>query len=172
MEEELGEKEKDIWLRVFSFAPSFKQYGDYFNDTNYFNDEPRFDSVFSRNKLARIKDGTYVINFNDKNSKGTLWVWLFIDRNTAVYFHSFGNECIPQEVLTKVKDKSITHNKFRMQDNESIICGFYCIAFIECMLAGEILLGYTNLFLPNDYKKNYKIIYEYFKDKYGRRSKY
>ena len=74
MEEELGEEEKDIWLRVFSFAPSFKQYGDYFNDTNYFNDEPRFDSVFSRNKLARIKDGVYVINFNDKNSKGTLWV--------------------------------------------------------------------------------------------------
>ena len=172
MEEELGEEEKDIWLRVFSFAPSFKQYGDYFNDTNYFNDEPRFDSVFSRNKLARIKDGAYVINFNDTISKGTLWVWLFIDRNTAVYFHYFGNEYIPQEVLTKVKDKSITHNIFRMQHNEFIMCGFYCIAFIEYMLAGEILLDYTNLFLPNDYKQNYKIIYEYFKDKYGRRSKY
>ena len=72
---------------------------------------------------------------------------------------------------TKSRNKSITHNIFRIQDSESIICGFYCIAFIEYMLAGKTLLDYTNLFSPNDYKKNGKIIYEYFKDKYGRRSK-
>ena len=34
-----------------------------------------------------------------------------------------------------------------MQDGESIMCGFYCIAFIQCMLAGKTLLDYTNLFL-------------------------
>ena len=60
---------------------------------------------------------------------------------------------------------------FGIQDNESIMYGFYCIGFIEYMLAGKTLLDYTNLFFPNDYKKNDKIIYEYFKDKYGRRSK-
>ena len=49
--------------------------------------------------------------------------------------------------------------------------GFYCTAFIEYMLAGKTLLDYTNLFSPNGYKKNEKIIYKYFKDKYGRRSK-
>ena len=52
------------------------------------------------------------------------------------------------------------------------MCGFYCIAFIEYMLLGKTLLDYTNLFSPNDYKKNGKIIHKYFKDKYGRRSKY
>ena len=51
------------------------------------------------------------------------------------------------------------------------MCGFYCIAFIEYMLAGKSLLDYTNLFSSNDYKKNDKIIYEYSKDRYGRRSK-
>ena len=60
---------------------------------------------------------------------------------------------------------------FRIQDNESVMCGFYCIAFIEYMLPGKTLLHYTNLFSPNEYKKNDKIIYKYFKDKYGRRSK-
>ena len=35
-----------------------------------------------------------------------------------------------QEVLKKIKGKSITHNIFRIQDNESIICGFYCSALI------------------------------------------
>ena len=39
------------------------------------------------------------------------------------------------------------------------------------MLSGKTLLDYTNLFSPNDYKKNEKIIYRYFKDKYGTRSK-
>ena len=41
---------------------------------------------------------------------------------------------------------------------------FYCMAFIEYMLKRKALLDYTNLFFP-------KIIYKYFKDKYGRRSK-
>ena len=84
----------------------------------------------------------------------------------------FGIEYILQEVLNKISDKSITYNVFRVQDHESIMCGFYCIAFIEYMLAGKTLLDYTNLFSPNDYKKNDKIIYKYFKDQYGRKSCY
>ena len=37
------------------------------------------------------------------------------------------------------------------------------------MIAGKTLLDYTSLFSPNDYKDNGKIIYKYFKDKYGKR---
>ena len=73
-------------------------------------------------------------------------------------------------LLEKIKDKSRTINIIGIQDNESIMCGFYCIAFIDYMLAGKTMLDYTNLFSPNNYKKNGKIIYNYFKDKYGRRS--
>ena len=100
----------------------------------------------------------YVINLHDKNSKETYWVSIFIDKNIAVYFNSFGIEYIPQEVLSKIKDKSITHNIFRIQVHESIICGFYCIAFIEYLLVGKTFLDYTNLFSPNDYNKNNEII--------------
>ena len=71
----------------------------------------------------------------------------------------------------KIRDKSITHNTFRIQDNESIMCIFYCITFIEYMLAGKTLLDYINFFSLNDYKKNGKIIHKCYKDKYGRRSK-
>ena len=108
-----------------------------------------------------MNDGAYVLNLNDKNSKGTHWFSLFADRSTAVYFDSFGIEYIPQEVLNKIKDKSITHNIFSIQGNESIMCGFYCITFIEYMLAGKTLLDYSNLFSPSNYKKNDKIIYKY-----------
>ena len=87
-------------------------------------------------------------------------------KNTAAYFDSFGIEYIPQEVLNKIKDKLFTHNIFRIEDNESVMCAFYCTVFIECMLAGKTLLRYTNLFPPNNYKKNDKIMYKFFKDKY------
>ena len=113
-----------------------------------------------------------MINLDDKKSKGTHCVSLFIDRSTALYFDSFGMEYIPKEVLNKkIKDKSISHNTFRIEDNESIMSGFYCIAFKEYILAGGTLLHYSNLFSPSDYKKNGKIICKYFQDKYGRRSK-
>ena len=73
----------------------------------------------------------FVINADDKPSKEAHCVSLFIDKNTDVYFDSFGNEYIPQDVLKKIKDKSTTHIIFRIQSNDSILCGFYCIAFIE-----------------------------------------
>ena len=87
-----------------------------------------------------------MINLDDKNSKGTNWVSLFIDRNLAIYFDSFGIESIPQEILNKIRDKSVTHNIFRIQDNESVMFGFYCIILTEYMIAGKTLLDYTNLF--------------------------
>ena len=91
---------------------------------------------------------------------------MFFDRNTAVYFDFFEIEYIPQEVLNRIRDKSTTHNIFRIQDNDAIMCGFYCITFKKYMLAGKTWLDYTNLSSPNDYKRNGKIIYKYFKDKY------
>ena len=118
---------------------------------NYFNYNPKFNGVSSRKNLARINDGAYDINLDDKNSTGIHWVSLFINKNTAVYFDSFGIEYIIQEV-NKVKDKSVNHNTYRIQYNE--LCGLYCIAFIEYMLAGKTLLDHTDLFSPNDYKKN------------------
>ena len=66
-----------------------------------------------------------------KKSKGAHWVSLFFDTYTAVYFDSFEIEYIPQKVSNKSKDESITHNIFRIQYDDSVMCGFYCIAFIE-----------------------------------------
>ena len=45
------------------------------------------------------------------------------------------------------------------------MCGFYCIAFIEYMLAGKTLLDYINLFSQDDYKNYDKVTYKYFKEK-------
>ena len=44
------------------------------------------------------------------------------------------------------------------------MCGYFCIGFIDFMLAGKALIHYTNLFSPYDFNKNDSIILSYFKD--------
>ena len=102
------------------------------------------------------------------NSKGTLWVSLFIDRNTGVYVDSFGHEYISQEVLIKIKHESINQKISKIQSDDSVF-GFFCIVFIEYMVEGKNLLHYTSSFSTNDLRKNDKIIHNYFKDKYYKR---
>ena len=92
-----------------------------------------------------MKDGAYVINLDDKQSKRTRQVSLFIDRNTAVFLDFFKIRYIPQDVLKKIKDDSITHSIFRLQSDDSIMCQFYYIAFIEYMIAGV----FSEIFSPN-----------------------
>ena len=96
---------------------------------------------------------------------------LFYDRKTAVYFESFGIKYIPLEVLKKSDVNQLLKIYLEYKMMNLLCLGFYCIAFIEYILTRKSLLGYTNLFSPNDYKKNDNIIYKYFKNKYGRRSK-
>ena len=72
-------------------------------------------------------------------------------------------------IIKQEKGKPITHNIFKTHSDDSAMCGIFCIAFIEYMLAGKTLLDYNNLCSPNDYKKNNKITYKYFKGKYDKR---
>ena len=52
--------------------------------------------------------------------------------------------------------------KNRIQAFDSIMCGYFCIGFIDFMLKGKSLLEYANLFSSNEYKKNNKVILKYF----------
>ena len=56
-------------------------------------------------------------------------------------------------------------NIFRVQENDSIMCGYFCIRFVDFMLAGKKLTDYTNLFSPYDFKKHDNIILSHFKNK-------
>ena len=58
----------------------------------------------------------------------------------------------------------IKSNIFRIQAYDSIMCGYFCIEFINYMLRGKTLLDYTNLFSPNDFKKNDRVIKRIFKN--------
>ena len=85
----------------------------------------------------------------------------YVNGNNVTYFDSFEVEHIPKEIKKFIGNKNIT-NIYRTQAYDSIMCGYFCIGFIDFMFKGKSLLDYTNLFSPNDYEKNDKIILKYF----------
>ena len=79
---------------------------------------------------------------------------MYVQSNDVIDFDSFGVEHIPKEIKTFISNKNIKTNIFRIQAYDSIMCGYFCIGFIDFMLAGKTLTEYTNLFSPNNFKKN------------------
>ena len=74
------------------------------------------------------------------------------------YFESFGVEHIPKEIKKFVGNKNITTNIYRIQENDSIMYGYFCVGFTDFMLKSKSLLDYANLFFPNECEKNDKLI--------------
>ena len=87
---------------------------------------------------------------------------MYVHHNNFTYFDSFGIEHIPEEINTFINNKNIKTNIFRIQANDSVMCGYFGIDFISFMLTKKTLTEYTNLFLPNNFKKNDDIIFNYF----------
>ena len=81
----------------------------------------------------------------------------------AVYFDSFGDEHISNVIKKFTVNKNTIKNIYRIQAHNSMMCGYFCIGFIDFILTGKSLPDYTNLFFSNDYEKNEKIISKYFK---------
>ena len=132
-----------------------------FEIQKYCQNEPKFNGVYSRNNLSKIKDGAYIINLDEFESKVTHWVALYLNGENVTYFDSFGVQNIPKEIRKFIGNK-ILQQIFIIQANDSIMCGYFCISFIDFMLKDKNLLEYTILFSPNEYKRNGKIILKFF----------
>ena len=78
---------------------------------------------------------------------------MYVLNNDVTYFDSLGVEPIQKEIKTFIKSKSIKTNIFRIQEYGSIMCGYFCIGFIDFMLAGKTLTDFANFFSPNNFKK-------------------
>ena len=115
-----------------------------FETQKYCQNEPRFNGIYSRDNLQEIKDGEYIINLDEYSDIGTRWVASYI-QNNVTYFDSFRVEHIPKEIRTFIGNKNIKTNIFRIQTYDSIVCGYFCIGFIDFMLAGKTLTDFTNL---------------------------
>ena len=125
-----------------------------FEIKKYYENQPRFNGVFSRDNLPKtIKNRTYIINIDEYVDVGTHWIALYAKNNEVIYFDSFGVDHVPKEIKRFIGHKDIKTNIFRIQTYSSIMCGYYCIGLID----------FTTLFSPYGFEKNDKIILDYFK---------
>ena len=116
-----------------------------------------------RDNLPKIKDGDYVINLDECSDIGTHWVALYANNNSVNHFDSFGVEHIAKEIKAFIgRCLSITTNVFRVQAFDSMMCGYFCIGFIDFMFIGKTLTEFTNLFSPNNFRKSDDIVLKYF----------
>ena len=124
-----------------------------FEIQEYYQNEPRFNGAFSRDNLgSTVKNGAYVINLDEYHDIGTHWVALYVNNKTITYFDSFGVEHIPRKIMKFIARKKII-NIYRIQAYDSIMCGYFCIGFINFMFNDKSLTDYTDLLSPNDFKK-------------------
>ena len=87
----------------------------------YYQNKPRFNGVYSREYLPRIRDGAYKINLDKYSDIETHWIALHVQNNDVTYFDSFGVEHIPKEIKTFLDNKNIKTNIFKIQAYDSII---------------------------------------------------
>ena len=116
-----------------------------------YKNEPRFNGVYSRDNLSdKIEYGAYVINLDEFSDIGTHWIALYVNTKAVTHLDSFRVEHIPKEIKKFISNKNITKNIFRIQTYDSVVCGYFCIGFIDFMLKGNNLTDFTNIFSPNN----------------------
>ena len=92
----------------------------YFEVQKHYQNEPKFNGVYSRNNLPKIKDGAYVINLDEYKLIGTHWIALYVNSNNGsksydvTYFHSFRVEHSPKEIRKSIGNKNIMRNVYKM----------------------------------------------------------
>ena len=132
----------------------------------YYQNEFRFIDVYSKDNLPdKIKDGAYVINLDGYYDIGNHWIALYVNNKTVTYFDIFGIEHVPKEVKKFIGNRNIISTIYRILNYDSIMCGYFCISFIDYMFKGKSLTDYTNIFSPNNFIKNDDIILNYFLNK-------
>ena len=106
----------------------------------YYQNEPRFNGIYSRDNLSNKVDyGAYIINLDEYSDIRTHWIALYVNKKTVTFFDSFGVEHIPKEIKKFINNKNIISNIFRIQAYDSVMCGYFCIGFIDFMFKGNSL---------------------------------
>ena len=120
-----------------------------------------------KNLMVFIQEILY-LNLDGFKSRRTHWIALYVNDNSrrysydAIYFDSFGVECISKEIKKFIENKNIITNIYRIQVYSSIGCAYFCIGFIDFMLKDKSFLDYANLFSANYYEKNDNTILNFF----------
>ena len=125
----------------------------------------KLNGVYMKDELkTNLKNGNYILNLENHNQGGSHWV-CFIKHNKSIYyFDSFGVQ-MPQNELDIFKQNhdNIFYSNVQIQSITSILCGYFCIAYLYCVnkFNGNIddkILKFQKLFNWNNQKNNDKVL--------------
>ena len=126
-----------------------------FEIQKYYQNEPRFNGVYSRDNLQKIKDGAYIINLDEYSNIGTHWVAFYVQNNRATYFDSFRGEHIPKEIKTFIGNKNISNTSIWLKK-------IFVLDLLILCLQERLKLTLQIFFSPSNFKRNDDIILNYF----------
>ena len=109
-----------------------------FEIQKWYQNEPIFNGVYSRDILPnKIKNETYVITLDEYSNIGKNRITLYSLNNNVIYFDRFGVEHNPKRIKIFVDKSTIIIIFFRTEAYDSVMCGYFCVAFIAFMLEGK-----------------------------------
>ena len=86
-----------------------------FEIIKYYEDESRFNGVYSRDNLPnKIKDEAYVKTVDEHSDICTHWIALYVKNNDITYFDRLEVEHIPEEIIKFIGHKNVIANIFRI----------------------------------------------------------
>ena len=119
-----------------------------------------FKGSYMRQEIPKLKNnGSIIINLDDNDGPGTHWTACINKNNKLYYYDSYGLS-YPDELL-KITNKPIIYNPHQNQHMDTVLCGWYCIYFINEMSKGT---SYDNILNHFDIGKqgNRNKIFSYF----------
>ena len=128
-----------------------------------------FRGVISRDQIALIDSsknhrlGYYIVNLNDSTQPGSHWVVIHVKNDIIEYFDSFGLNA-PME-LVELSDRmglNYLYNSTQYQDLKSVLCGYWCLYFVNESRKGRSYYDILRPFSHTDTQFNERLIVEYF----------
>ena len=119
------------------------------NDKNYIH-------AFSKDNVPILKDNqSTIINLVDSDQKGSHWIGVRLINNKLFYFDSYGIAHIPDIIKNQYPNSKIITNIYRIQNNDSVKCGRFCIMFIKANIKNELdCIKFLLQFEKNNSEKN------------------
>ena len=96
-----------------------------FEIQRYYQNEPKFNYVYSKNSLPKVEHRAYLFNLDDYKLIETHWIVLHANSDNVTYFDGFGVEHIPKEIKKFTDNENIKTIIYRIQANYSIMCGYF-----------------------------------------------
>ena len=137
-------------------------------DLDYFGKKilkKNFLGVFSSDlyPLRRRKKFFLIFNLSKHYQRGSHFIAIAKVGESVIYFDPLGKKCSNIGILKyllKLKSK-MKYNKTKIQSDESIFCGFFCLAFLIYICNKNSLSSFIKMFSLTNLPDNDKIAVDY-----------